>query len=122
MKIRNGFVSNSSSSSFICKTNLGVDDVRLALSELLNFYNEWMGKELEFDHVFRDDIEEINGVIPDDVRPYIANWKTGKVNQYLEEKILESTIVFRSAWDNSVPFELWDLIERKFNAYRIHKG
>ncbi len=41
MKIRSGFVSNSSSSSFIVNTEHSIEEVKNLLTILLDFYKQW---------------------------------------------------------------------------------
>ena len=113
MKIRNGFVSNSSSESFLCRTNYTVEETKNILQKMLDFYNEIFKIELTFEDVF--------------VMPYIST------KEYLEDmKDYDSYLNFKendvgrvvidSMSDNSIPYPLFDMIEEKFDAERIHLG
>ena len=45
MKLRKGFVSNSSSSSFICDTKMPLEEVEKTLREFVEFYNKHLQTE-----------------------------------------------------------------------------
>ena len=113
MKIRTGFVSNSSSSCFICNTNMTLMEVKGALVEMLEHDDEHdddgEGYLLYFDEVFQE--------------PHIGN--QGDVANYAgwgyTDRIIGNVLI-NSACDNTIPYSLYELIEEKFNAYRIHLG
>ena len=90
MKIRNGFVSNSSSSSFVCNTGLHAGEVEFKLGRMLDMYNELFETNLLFDEIF-------------------AVYQTGHA------------VTIRSVYDNSIPFELFDLIKCLFDATYCHQ-
>lgn len=125
MKLRLGFVSNSSSSCFICNYYgdtkiLGLVTVKMVkekLETLLGGYNKLYEAHLEFDQVF--------------AKPKIASKSDVKlIRQYFKEatqtwpeyKPVDGRILIYSAGDNSIPYELFELIENYFDAVRIHLG
>ena len=113
MKFRTTFVSNSSSESFICDTKMKLEDVKKALIVLLDFYNMFFTEELSFNEVFQDPI------ICDKEKEDFYKDFFGE-NTYIPECI--GKVVIESYQDNSVPSELFDLIESKFEAFRLHLG
>jgi len=117
MKIRNGFVSNSSSSSFVCGKNFSIkdiEDIKNTLQDLLKFYNTFLNEDLKFEDVFKEPkkIEqndlEILKAYDEVVERYIKN--------------INDRIIIYSEDDNSIPYSLFDLIAQKFDAYHIHLG
>jgi hypothetical protein len=111
MKIRNGFVSNSSSSSFICSTDMRICEVRRMLEKLLDMHNEFMNEDLSFDDVFR--------------QPFIADEAYTKgewAGHYRYIADSKGKVIIESAGDNSIPYEMFDYIEEKFDAVRCHLG
>lgn len=111
MKIREGFVSNSSSSSFVCSTDMSVDEVREKLEKMVEFLNDFNDGFLTFDDVFRD--------------PFIADeeYCSGEwADYYPTIKNSKGKMIIESAGDNSIPYEMFDLIEDRFNAVRCHLG
>lgn len=111
MKIRNGFVSNSSSSSFICKTDLSVTEVSEKLHKIHQLYCEIYDDESSF----TDCYEEPLYLTDAEKKEYFKYWTT-------HYEIPEGNIIINSASDNSIPFDLFDMIENAFNARRIHLG
>ncbi len=109
MKIRNGFVSNSSTSSFICTTKESNTTIEAKLEQLLEFYNEWEGKDYKFKDVFK-----ILKITKEKIRDLKENWN------YNIPK--HATFIIEGADDNSIPYELFDFIVSKFNASRLHLG
>ncbi len=114
MKIRKGFVSNSSSSCFICgawgNCKYSIEEITSILQKMLDFYNELEEQELSFDSVFEtpkmatdEDIDNLDG------------WDVKKNR-------IEENILIYSSDDNSIPYLLFGMIEQKFNAERIHLG
>jgi|3_EtaG_2_1085321.scaffolds.fasta_scaffold02017_10 hypothetical protein len=49
--MRNSFVSNSSSTSFLCKLELEVDDVIEYLKKLLDIHNDFHGVDLSLSNI-----------------------------------------------------------------------
>ena len=117
MKTRTGFVSNSSSSSFVCDTKKSITEVNEDLKVLLDFWNKWMPEHWDSDDLTERKFEDVFGEI------FIADEKHEKMMtedwQYEEPA---GRLIIRSADDNSIPCEMFELIERKFNGYRNHLG
>lgn len=86
MKIRNSFVSNSSSSSFVCCTSFNVDEVISRLHFLLNAYN----------YIINDNL---------------TLWEL--VDIHSNE---DGDIVITELYDNSLPNEIIEMIQTGFNA------
>ena len=128
MKIRNGFVSNSSSSSFICSTSMDLEKVRQKLETMLNNYNDLFEDSLKFDEVFEEPFR-ISGqdAMSREYKDHIFSWifqKNGRCWITGVEKIddLDGKLIINSAGDNSVPWELVDTIEKLFEGQRVHLG
>lgn len=114
MKIRLGFVSNSSSEAFLCSTDYSLAVTKGILINMLNFYNSMFNTELEFDEVF--DEPRIFTTEDDDCLKSFGE----PYESVGPEKFTQTLIV--SCEDNSIPYELFDFIERKFQTNRIHLG
>jgi len=117
MKIRNGFVSNSSSASFVCGKNFSIkdiEDIKNTLQDLLKFYNTFFNDNLKFEDVF-DNPKKIE---PNDLEMLKDYDQVG--DKYI--KNINDRIIIYSKDDNSIPYSLFDLISQKFNAYHIHLG
>ena len=111
MKIRTGFVSNSSSEAFLCRTECSIKETREILQKMLTFHNDTFGHSSSFEDTFED--------------PRIATEQDiNMLEDYGYRPTPESytSIMICSADDNSVPYELFDLIDSKFNAWRVHLG
>jgi hypothetical protein len=114
MKIRNGFVSNSSSSCFICGEyggdNYSVEATIEALQKMVDFQNSFKGLHQSFEDIF----ETPRYATEEDVE-FLVDW--GNSREDIEGKLL----IF-SAEDNSISYDLFELIESKFSARRQHLG
>ncbi len=109
MKVRMGFVSNSSSEAFICRTSKGLRQIETELRVLLEFYNDF----LDHNHKFIEVFDFPRHITPDDSKEFKDyNYRVGR----------NASIVIRSADDNSIPYSLFELIEEAFDADRIHLG
>ena len=107
MKIRKGFVSNSSTSSFIV-SKYNVHYVRNNLMHLMDFFNEYFEMDYKFDDLFN--IFNID----DNYKTEMEDW--GYIVPKDAKTIIESTD------DNSIPHLMFELIEQKFNTTRNHLG
>ena len=114
MKVRTGFISNSSSSSFVCDVKSSLDEVREQLKSMLYHFNQLMGTEHEYADVFGEVISTSETVPHSEIGYAECSWYT--------RDDLEDKIIIRSANDNTIPYELFDLICGKFDAFRIHRG
>jgi len=112
MKVRKSFVSNSSSSSFICDSGHTKKEVAELLISLTDFWTEWSMKNQQFLDMFLLPFEATEEYVEE----MEASWGP------LWQSITPGQIVIESAYDNSIPYQLHDLIEHKFKAYRIHRG
>ena len=123
MKIRNGFVSNSSSSCFVCNPMGGLEDYAKdyenytageateILQKMLDFYNDILDENLEFDEAFEVKIAE-----EEDIK-FLKEWDDNWVRERVEGKLL-----IYSACENTIPYELFEFISAKFHAWREHLG
>lgn len=112
MKVRKAFVSNSSSSSFICKVEMEPEEASKLLHDLLDFYNEWFGKSLTFEEVFDEPFYAPQGY---------KEWYVNHYNHLLDGPPT-GKLVIESASDNTIPWELWEMICERFDALRMHLG
>ena len=114
MKIRKGFVSNSSSSCFICglwgDNEYSIKEMIPILQKMLDFYNDLEEESLSFDDVFK--LPEI--ATTEDFE-LLKNWDVDK-------KKVKGKILIYGKEDNSIPYMLHSIIETKFSADRIHLG
>lgn len=101
MKIRIGFVSNSSSSSFVINSN-----------------------RFDFEEV-ETKMEEIKAEFPDSWFEYDVRVITEKIYKhgywYLENSDI-GNIEIISSEDNSIPYDAFDIIEDTFDCVRRHLG
>jgi len=142
-------ITNSSSELFVCDTKKSLDFVEELLVEFLNAYNRGSGNNYSFNYCFGN-VYQLNS--DEDVRTYLSkmvwwendypsnspygrgnnDWDEWNKKVKIEEnKIIEKNmrekkyigkIIIESNGDNSIPFELYDLIESAFNAERFHLG
>jgi hypothetical protein len=92
-------ITNSSTELFVCNTNKSLDLVKVLLVKLLDLYNVSNNSEYEFDDVF---MEPRMGTADD------SEW----TNMNTEGKV-----IIESAYDNSIPSELFDIVENAFDCY-----
>ena len=125
MKIRWGFVSNSSSEAFICNTDKSIEQITKELGHLLEVYNEMTNSHESFGKVF--ELPFIgNDSNTKDIRDYLSVYK--KDPSFFVTfhgsawKNPIGKVIICSTGDNSIPYELFDLIESTYDATRIHLG
>ena len=112
MKLRNGFVSNSSTASFICQADFTVEQAKDILEKMLIYYRELMGKKLDFYDVFKEP-----RIGTKKCYNYHANW-----THHPDRDEIIGRLIIQGADDNSIPFSLFMLIEEKFEAKHYHLG
>ncbi len=114
MKVRIGFVSNSSSEAFICGVwgtkKFGVKKTINILQKMLDLYNDLEKRKLSFDRAFQTPRKATQEDID-----LLKDWDVP------EYKVKDKLIIY-SKEDNTIPHLLFGLIEYKFDAERIHLG
>jgi len=115
MKTRLGFVSNSSSSSFICNTLIDIIGVRNLLQAMLDLYNQATKKD------FDQRVRSFNDVFDE---PYIAREipHQGWISYYPQLADSIGKVIIDSASDDSIPYCLEEMISEVFDATRLHLG
>ena len=124
MKIRNGFVSNSSSSSFICRKKMTLSQAEDKLRMIIDLFES----EYEFEKVFAQPYkgskkynEELK--LWDYLGKEDRNDKFDILNpNRTQVKTTIGRIIIDSADDNSIPYEMFETIEAVFDAIRLHMG
>ena len=114
MKIRAGFISNSSTSCFICGAwgdcKYNIRETIKILQKMLDFYND-----LEDEHLDINDVFEAPKIATKEDIDHLDGWDV------LESRVKDKLLIY-SAEDNTIPYLLFGLIEQKFDAERIHLG
>ena len=114
MKIRTGYISNSSTSCFICglwgSCDYSVEETVEILQKMLTFYNDMEDENLDFENVF-----EHPQISNDKDIDLLDGWDVRKSD-------VENNMLIYGKGDNSIPYLLFGFIEQKFDAKRIHLG
>ena len=114
MKFRKGFVSNSSSSSFVCDISLSPEKVVEQLHTILHHFGQIMDRDYEYSDVFGE-VFSTSEEVPYSEISYIEYCRATRGD-------LKDKVIIRSQGDNTIPYEMFDLIKNRFNAFRIHRG
>jgi len=124
MKIRNGFVSNSSSSCFICNcdglkknTNYSIEEVTIILKEIVAFYNIIFEKNRTFENMF-----EIPRIATENDIDMLVEFSSYSSYHNVKADEVKDEIIIFSKDDNSIPYELFEILSSKFHTNRIHLG
>jgi hypothetical protein len=112
-------ITNSSSELFICDTDKPVGVVRQLLVGLLYLYNRQFETDYAFEQVFKEPKMESLRFILDYY--YLGSSYKASLAKRVEEKD-EQVLIIESESDNTIPYEMFDWIERLFNACRSHQG
>ena len=94
MKVRGGFVSNSSSSSFLIKTDMSKKEIKELLQNVLDIHNKYIREnktKLAYEDVYSE-LYDIPG----------------------------GRTVIETNGDNSIPYWISEFLEMKFNVLSIH--
>jgi hypothetical protein len=128
MKIRYGFVSNSSSSSFVCNyyeskylkySSKDLNKVKTKLEiifeaiKLLGLVRSGLNtnNSIKFSDIFKEPRKATESEITELNKDWNTNFKYNKEMFFIN-----------SASDNTIPSVLFDLIESEFTAERVHLG
>jgi len=119
MKLRNGFVSNSSSSSFVCNkypseyNHFKASDMKSVKEKLVKVFESMKFLELIIkDTKFSDVFQEPRKATKEDIKELNEGWCANV--EYNNEMYL-----INSASDNSIPYQFFEIIEDIFNAGRM---
>lgn len=125
MKVRLGFVSNSSSEAFICNTEKPTEQIEKELRELLALYSKMTEQPYIFEEVFESPVKAEN----DDtslLEDYLGYYRERPPLFFTpqEERFydLKGKTIIYSASDNTIPWSLFEIIEDAYKATRIHLG
>ena len=114
MKVRTGFISNSSTSCFICgrwgKLDYSIEEIVKIRKKMVDFYNDLEETNRTFNDVF-----EMPTMADEKDFDLLKGWDVAK-------KEIEGNILIYGASTNSIPYMLFEMIMQKFNAERVHLG
>jgi hypothetical protein len=110
MKIRKGFISNSSTSSFICGKDITIEQATKIMKKVVEASSIL---DLEF---FEKDYTIFKA---DDI--YGSGWDEWYGSE-IKMAVSEKRIIVEGVSDNVIPYELFDSMEYFLNAKRLHFG
>lgn len=132
MKIKTGFISNSSSEAFICNAEYysGENPTRYTPEQAEEILRKILSSHIEImtmhcpDYALKDfvpyDYDKVfqkpHYITPEDVEE-MENWSVK-----IDKKSIGKDLIIYSIDDNSVPWGIFDIIETKFYARRVHLG
>lgn len=116
MKCRLDFVTNSSSSCFVCYTGMSAKEVEKKLRKMLRKFNDEHGLHLTFGEVFNPPFHATEDKL---IKEYhLHHWGYKKS---ADKNKLGKILIF-NADDNSIPCDMFEEIEDEFNAERYYLG
>lgn len=132
-------ITNSSSELFVCNTDKTIEAVKEVLQVMLDTYNEVVDSSLSFDNCFGEVgyVKDLPGLVEtyvDYKTPWncLYDWGTIEYQKWQAQQrvqLLErlpddfsNHVMICSRSDNTIPYELFRLIETAFNAERTHLG
>jgi len=117
VKTRNGFVSNSSSSSFIVMTNHTEQEIRDILQKMITFHNDIYGKSLQFSDIFLEPT-----LVDENILKLLKEFDSDILERHKREDLIGKKFEIRSASDNTIPYYMHLLISQVFNSENTHLG
>ena len=120
MKIRSGFVSNSSTSSFICGPGVTVEKAAKAMKKIEELSID-LGKITGHNEVLSQRDYTIFIAKEDYLNRSYLEDRTPE-GDYIREARGEERVVVQETKDNAIPYGLNELIEEYLDAYRIYLG
>jgi hypothetical protein len=122
LKIRTDFVTNSSSSCFVVETGENVRQVKKALQKILKGYAIMLdGDVLPYNGIFQEPYVYTEEMYDDNAEEAKQYGEENLFWQYQSEQNIGKVIVM-SASDNTVPWDICEIIERRFKTRREHLG
>jgi len=108
-------ITNSSTELFIANTNKEIDVIKEILQKMLDIINCSNDDHNRVDEMFN--IYEVNEKNVDNLLE-----TTDSYESELTRKELIGRTIIEGTKDNGIPYEIFELIEKVFNAERIHLG
>ena len=105
-------ITNSSTELFISNTEKSIETVKEILRKMLDICNMQNDK---VDDIFR--VYVVNKSNVDSLAQTLESYERNTL-----KKSLIGKIIIEGVEDNNIPYELFDLIESKFSAERLHLG
>lgn len=122
MKIRTDFVTNSSSSCFVIETGEDVHKVKKALQKILKGYGVMLDSStLPYDTIFQEPYVYTKAMYDDNVEE-CKKYKWKDLCWQYQEKENIGKVIILSTGDNSVPWDICEIIGSRFKTRREHLG
>lgn len=132
MKFRTDFVTNSSSSCFVVETGENMGEVKKALQKILKGYGIMLDSPtLPYNDIFHGPYVYTKEAFVEH-EAEVKKWKEERKNERssawdwdgwrYESKDNIGKVLIMSASDNTVPWDICEIIERRFKTRREHLG
>ncbi len=106
-------ITNSSTELFVCDTEKSIETVKEILTKMVNVYDD----TLTFEDIFEDPKLYTKKKFEEDKKTTSPEYEWG----YEKEENIGSVMIYGTG-DNSIPYELFELITHTFNASQHHLG